>query len=90
MAEPFRVLVIDDDPGIRDYLEALGSKQGYRVSSVGDGEEALATGQRCGRPFDTGVGVEDREVESRAPTRVSDLGRAPQFVAPLAHHLQRG
>jgi PleD family two-component response regulator len=32
-AEPFRVLVIDDDPGVRDYMEALVSRQGYRVFS---------------------------------------------------------
>ncbi|MBW2275637.1 MAG: sigma-54-dependent Fis family transcriptional regulator [Deltaproteobacteria bacterium] len=43
MAERFRVLVIDDDPGIRDYLETLASRQGYDVTAVGDGEEALST-----------------------------------------------
>ena len=43
MTEQFRVLVIDDDPGIRDYLEALATRQGYRVFAVGDGEEALET-----------------------------------------------
>jgi two-component system response regulator AtoC len=36
-----RVLVIDDDPGIRDYLEALVSRQGYDVSVAADGEDAL-------------------------------------------------
>ncbi len=41
MAEPFRVLVIDDDPGVRDYLEALVSRQGYQVSAMSGGEEAL-------------------------------------------------
>ena len=43
MADPFRVLVIDDDPGIRDYLEALVSRQGYQVFAVADGEQALRT-----------------------------------------------
>ena len=43
MAERFRVLVIDDDPGIRDYLETLAIRQGYGVTTVGDGEEALAS-----------------------------------------------
>jgi len=43
MAAQFRVLVIDDDPGIREYLEALASRQGYDVHTVGDGEQALAT-----------------------------------------------
>jgi two-component system response regulator AtoC len=36
------VLVIDDDPGVRDYLEALMSRQGYEVFAVPGGEEALA------------------------------------------------
>lgn len=35
------VLVIDDDPGIRDYLETLATRQGYRVVTAGDGESAL-------------------------------------------------
>jgi two-component system response regulator AtoC len=43
MVERFRVLVIDDDPGIRDYLETLAIRQGYGVTTVGDGEEALAS-----------------------------------------------
>jgi two-component system response regulator AtoC len=41
MSEQFRVLVIDDDPGIREYLQALASRQGYRVFAAVDGEEAL-------------------------------------------------
>jgi len=40
-AEPFRVLVIDDDPGVRDYMEALVSRQGYRVFLAADAEQAL-------------------------------------------------
>jgi two-component system response regulator AtoC len=41
MDDQFRVLVIDDDPGVRDYMEALVSRQGYRVFAVADGEQAL-------------------------------------------------
>jgi two-component system response regulator AtoC len=41
MTERFRVLVIDDDPGIREYLKALGERQGYQVSLAADGEEAI-------------------------------------------------
>ena len=40
--QPFRVLVIDDDPGVREYLEVLVSRQGYRAMAVPDGEQALA------------------------------------------------
>ena len=43
MAERFRVLVIDDDPSIRDYLETLATRQGYEVHAVSAGEEALAS-----------------------------------------------
>ncbi len=41
-AEPFRVLVIDDDPGVRDYMEALVSRQGFRVFVAADAEQALS------------------------------------------------
>jgi len=49
MAERFRVLVIDDDPGIREYLKALGERQGYQVSAASDGEQAIA-GLNVSRP----------------------------------------
>ncbi|MDE0885887.1 MAG: sigma-54 dependent transcriptional regulator [Myxococcota bacterium] len=42
MSERFRVLVIDDDPGIREYLHTVASRQGYDVFSAPDGESALA------------------------------------------------
>jgi len=41
MSDQFRVLVIDDDPGIREYLQALATRQGYEVFTAADGEEAL-------------------------------------------------
>ena len=31
MAEQLRILVIDDDPGVREYLEALAVRRGYHV-----------------------------------------------------------
>jgi len=42
MTRQTTVLVIDDDPGIRDYLEALVTRQGFGVQTVVDGESALA------------------------------------------------
>ena len=42
MTDQFRVMVIDDDPGVRDYMEALVSRQGYAVFAAADGEQALA------------------------------------------------
>ena len=47
MAERFRVLVIDDDPGIREYLQALGERQGYQVSVAADGESAIESLGEC-------------------------------------------
>ncbi|MCP3983180.1 MAG: sigma-54-dependent Fis family transcriptional regulator [bacterium] len=41
LTETFRVLVIDDDPGIREYLDALLERHGYEVFTAGSGEEAL-------------------------------------------------
>jgi two-component system response regulator AtoC len=42
MAEARSVLVVDDDPGIREYLQNLLSLGGYRVETVGSGADALA------------------------------------------------
>ena len=41
MSDAFRVLVIDDDPGIREYLHTVASRQGYDVFSAADGESAI-------------------------------------------------
>jgi DNA-binding NtrC family response regulator len=38
---PTRILVIDDDPGVREYLEAVISRWGYRVSAVAAAEQAF-------------------------------------------------
>jgi two-component system response regulator AtoC len=42
MNEDVTVLVIDDDPGIRDFLQTLAMRQGYGVHTAVDGETALA------------------------------------------------
>jgi two-component system, NtrC family, response regulator AtoC len=42
MVEQTTVLVIDDDSGIREYMEALAARQGYGVHTAVDGETALA------------------------------------------------
>ncbi len=42
LSQAFRVLVIDDDPGIREYLDALLARHGYEVTTAATGEEALA------------------------------------------------
>jgi len=42
MADSPTILVVDDDPGIREYLDSLLSLEGYRVESTPGGVEALA------------------------------------------------
>lgn len=44
-----RVLVVDDDPGVRDYFSQLLQEQGYEVITASDGEAALAAA-RAQRP----------------------------------------
>ncbi len=39
--QPFRLLVIDDDAGAREYLDALMTRDGYQVFLAASGEEAL-------------------------------------------------
>ena len=36
-----RVLVVDDDPGVRNFLRMLLELEGYEVVTVGNGNEAL-------------------------------------------------
>ena len=42
MSDPKRVLVVDDDPGVRSYLESTFQSMGYRVVAVTGGEQAIA------------------------------------------------
>ena len=43
MEESPKILVVDDDPDIRNVLTALLEAQGYRIVTAGDGVEGLAT-----------------------------------------------
>ena len=43
MEQDLKVLVVDDDPDIRDVLTAILEAQGYQVVTAGDGIEGLAT-----------------------------------------------
>ncbi|MBU2252126.1 MAG: sigma-54 dependent transcriptional regulator, partial [Proteobacteria bacterium] len=36
-----RILVVDDDQGMREFLEIMLTREGYRVTTVGDGGKAL-------------------------------------------------
>ena len=49
MAKRERILVVDDEPSIRKYLQTLLEVDGYEVETIGTGAEAielLKTGQR--------------------------------------------
>ena len=43
MAQSYRMLVVDDDEGLREYLEALASSRGFQVFAAQSGEEAVET-----------------------------------------------
>ena len=42
MARPIRLLVIDDDAALRDYLLAFGETRGMAVNAFADAETAIA------------------------------------------------
>ena len=82
------VLVVDDDPAIRDIIGTALEDAGYRVERAANGREALDTADRC-RPhavvLDVMMPVLDgweflahwsrRPIEQRAPVLVvSDVG----------------
>src|SRR6201988_1980584 len=50
MSEKDRVLVVDDEPGIRKYLQTLLEVDGYHVTAVASGPEALESVQQGERP----------------------------------------
>jgi two-component system response regulator AtoC len=50
MSEKDRVLVVDDEPSIRKYLQTLLEVDGYHVTAVGSGPEALESVQQGERP----------------------------------------
>ena len=50
MSEKEHVLVVDDEPSIRKYLQTLLEVDGYRVTSVASGAEALEAVQQSDRP----------------------------------------
>jgi DNA-binding NtrC family response regulator len=43
-----RIMIVDDDPGIRRSLDALLSRAGYQVVQAGDGSEAIRLWRELG------------------------------------------
>ncbi|MDP9474394.1 MAG: response regulator transcription factor [Actinomycetota bacterium] len=74
-----RILVVEDDPAVRDVVEHALSREGMKTSAVGDGESALERLREEAEPFDLVVldvmlpgmdGVEVcREIRSSGPAR---------------------
>src|ERR1700680_5043401 len=50
MTDKERVLVVDDEPSIRKYLQTLLEVDGYAVTAVASGPEALESVQQGARP----------------------------------------
>ena len=46
MAAASRILIVDDDPSVRDVLGMLFEREGWSVTRAGSGEEALAAVRR--------------------------------------------
>jgi len=79
------VLVVDDEPGMRDTLVAILEMQGYRVSSAPDGEAAVAAAQD--RSFD--VVVMDIRMPGRDGVSVlEELGDPPPHVILMTAYAQ--
>lgn len=71
------VLVVDDEPGMRDTLVAILEMHGYRVSSASDGETALRAVHAC--PYT--VVVMDIKMPGRDGVSVlQDIGTPPPRV----------
>ena len=73
----FAVLVVDDEPGMRDTLMAIPELEGYRVSSASDGETAVTTVRKG--TFD--VVVMDVRLPGRdGVSALQEMGRPPPQV----------
>ena len=79
------VLVVDDEPGMRDTLVAILEMQGYRVSSAPDGETAFAAVQDGS--FD--VVVMDIKMPGRDGVSVlEEMGDPPPHVILMTAYAQ--
>ena len=58
-----RILVVDDEPGIRQSLSGVLEDEGYAVESVEDGEACLAAVPGAGRASERAEPVTERGKE---------------------------
>jgi DNA-binding NtrC family response regulator len=81
----FAVLVVDDEPGMRDTLMAILELEGYRASSASDGETAV-TAVREGA-FD--VVVMDVRLPGRdGVSALQEIGKPPPHVILMTAYAQ--
>ena len=83
---PVAVLVVDDEPGMRDTLAAILEYHGYRVALAADGESAFTAVQS--ESFD--VVVMDVKMPGRDGVSVlQDMGNPPpQVILMTAYALE--
>ena len=76
MRQPGKLLVVDDEPGVRTSLEGILEQEGHQVTAAASGEEALAAMERD--VFDLILvdlkmpGMDGLEVMSEAKSRMPD------------------
>ncbi len=81
----FAVLVVDDEPGMRDTLVAILEQNGYQVSSAPDGESAFSAVRE--RAFD--VVVMDVRMPGRDGVSVlEEMGEPPPQVILMTAYAQ--
>ncbi len=85
MSSGFAVLVVDDEPGMRDTLVAILEQNGYQVSSAPDGESAYSAVQQA----DFDVVVMDIRMPGRDGVSVlEDMGKPPPHVILMTAYAQ--
>lgn len=72
---PPRILVVDDEPGVREVIRRVLVKAGFEIVSAPDGEEALATFEEQQGSFD--LVITDLSLPGMSG---SDLGRALRLL----------
>ena len=84
---PFAVLVVDDEPGMRDTLAAILEYHGYRVALAADGETAFTAVQS--ESFD--VVVMDMKMPGRDGVSVlQEMGDPPPQVILMTAYAHGG
>lgn len=84
------VLVVDDDPGIRESVTEVLTSEGYRVLQAGDGEEALehlaGLAERCVVLLDLAMPRMNGLEFLTELTRRGEIARTPVLVMSANAH----